>query len=207
MAERNQRGGLLGGQDPREPGRLQRVTFLHRAGADQAERLARHRNRPARDRFAAGDRLVADVDHLHAPARVDVRQPAPFSLPAFPALPARLPPPYSLITLSLREEERQAFERDRQVDAFQLHVRRHLQRPRRKIQHRLDAGGDDEAEHVLRRRRPARRSRRCGCLRASPLLQVVDVVDRHAAARLLADLLFSVSKSAVISNPSCRKPG
>src|SRR5690349_20772952 len=57
------------------------------------------------------------------------------------------------IALLLREEEGEALERHREIDALQLHVRRHLQRARRKIQHRLDARGDDEVEHVLRRRR------------------------------------------------------
>ena len=46
--------------------------FLTRAAADQRQRLARHADRAARDRLALGHRLVADVDHLHAPARVDV---------------------------------------------------------------------------------------------------------------------------------------
>src|SRR5688572_24812972 len=34
------------------------------------------------------------------------------------------------IALPLRQEKRQALERDRQVHALHLHVRRHLQRPR-----------------------------------------------------------------------------
>ena len=159
----------------------------------EPQRLARHRDRSARDRLAAGDRLVADVDHLHAPARVDVRQPL---APACPALPARPAFQCSLIAIALGEEERQAFERHRQVDALQLHVGRHLQRAGRKVQDRLDAGGDDEAEDVLRGRRRHGDHGDADAFAPRDLLQVVDVVDRHAAARLLADLLASACRRA-----------
>src|SRR5712671_4713977 len=47
--------------------------------------------------------------------------------PALPALPA--PPALCLIVFSLRQEERQALERDGQVHALQLDVGRRLQRP------------------------------------------------------------------------------
>ena len=44
--------------------------------------------------------------------------------------------------------------------------------------------------------------------RRATLPQLADVVDRHAAARLVADLLVArVSNSATISKPSWRKPG
>src|SRR5690242_20551628 len=46
--------------------------------------------------------------------------------------------------IGLREEERQVLERYGEIDAFQLHVRRHLEGPRREVQNGLDAGGDDE---------------------------------------------------------------
>ena len=90
MAERNQRRGLLRREDAGEPRGLQRIALLDRAGPDQPQRFARHRDRAARHRFARGDRLVADVDHLHAPARVDVRQAQALApaLAAFPAPPA-----------------------------------------------------------------------------------------------------------------------
>src|SRR5882724_2739320 len=45
--------------------------------------------------------------------------------------------------IPVRKIEREALERDCQVDALELHVRWHLQRARRKVQHRLDARGDD----------------------------------------------------------------
>ena len=94
MTERDERGGLLGGHDPGEPRGLQRIAFLHRAGADQPQRLARHRDRSARDRFAVGDRLVADVDHLHAAAAIDVRQRSAGSVLYAASLPpARTCPP------------------------------------------------------------------------------------------------------------------
>src|SRR6185503_16557825 len=94
------------------------------------------------------------------------------------------------IALALRQEERQALERHRQVDALQLHVGRHLQRAGRKIQHRLDAGGDHLPEHVLRRRRRHGDDGDADPFAPGHFLQVVDVVDRDAAARLLADFLF-----------------
>src|SRR5687768_11101303 len=45
--------------------------------------------------------------------------------------------------LASREIERQALQRDGEVHAFQLHVRRHLQRAGREVENRLDARGDD----------------------------------------------------------------
>src|SRR4051812_5523761 len=105
-----------------------------------------------------------------------------------PARPA--PPALLLIALTLREEKRQAFERHRQVDALQLHVWGYLQRAGRKIQDRLDAGRHHQPEHVLRVRRRNRNHRDANAVAARDLFQVGDVVNRHAASRLLADLLL-----------------
>src|SRR5262245_7730118 len=44
--------------------------------------------------------------------------------------------------VSLRKVEREALERDGQIHALELDVFRHLQRTRREIEDRLDAGGD-----------------------------------------------------------------
>src|SRR5437899_649739 len=51
-----------------------------------------------------------------------------------------------LIAIVLRQEERQAFERDGQVDALQLHAIRDSERPGRKVQDGLDAGSDHQVE-------------------------------------------------------------
>src|SRR5215510_1850880 len=65
--------------------------------------------------------------------------------PAFPALLA-----LRFFAIALCQEKREAFERHRQIDALELHVRRRLQRARGEIEHRLDARGDDQVEDVLR---------------------------------------------------------
>src|SRR5262245_17804559 len=75
-------------------------------------------------------------------------RPAPPAPPALLALPALL-----RIVLSLREKERKAFERHRQIDALQLDLGRRLQCPGREVQHRLNTGGDHEVDDVLRGRR------------------------------------------------------
>src|SRR5471032_2557313 len=54
-----------------------------------------------------------------------------------------------LLFIAPGQEEGEALERHREIDALELHVGRHLERAGRKIQHRVDPGGDDEVEHVL----------------------------------------------------------
>src|SRR5690349_1819153 len=56
------------------------------------------------------------------------------------------------IEVSLREEKRQALERDRQVDALQLDVRWDVQRSGREVEHRLDPCQDHSIDDGL-----------CGC--------------------------------------------
>src|SRR5262249_48599786 len=102
------------------------------------------------------------------------------------------PPDLFGFGIALREEERQVLERDSEVDALQLHVRRHLQRAGREVQHRLDAGSDDKVEDVLRGWRRHRDHRDADAFLARDFLQIVDVVDRHAAARLLSHFLAEV---------------
>ena len=58
--------------DARQAGCLQRVPFRDLATANQSQRFGAHGDRPEGDGFARGDRFGADVDHLHAPARVDM---------------------------------------------------------------------------------------------------------------------------------------
>src|SRR5262245_6137924 len=114
--------------------------------------------------------------------------PAPPGLPASPARPALL----AATGFSLRQEEREAFEGNRQVDAFQLHVVREMQRAGREVQDRLDARGDDEVEDLLRRRLRHGDDGDADAFATRDLLQIVDVVDRDAAARLLPHLLAQV---------------
>ena len=125
--------------------------FLTAPAAHERAAPARDmRDRPARDRLARGHRLVADVDHLDAAARVDVRERGRLRRPTAGF--------HAFVVIAARgQEERQALERDRQIHALQLHVGRHLQRARRKIQDRLDARGDDEVDDVLGRGGRARR--------------------------------------------------
>src|SRR5438552_5596347 len=55
--------------------------------------------------------------------------------PAWPARPALL-----VFAIALSQKEREAFERNGEIDALQLHVGRRLECARRKIQDALDAG-------------------------------------------------------------------
>src|SRR5690606_6170660 len=88
-----------------------------------------------------------------------------------------------------RQEERQALERLREIDALQLHVGRHRQRSGGEIQDRADAGADDLVDDLLRRRRRHGDDGDADPLGPDDLLELPDVVDGHAAARDVADLL------------------
>src|SRR4029079_456332 len=97
--------------------------------------------------------------------------------------------PLPATLVSLRKIEGQAFEGDRQIDALELHVCRHLQRTRREVEDRFDAGRDDLVDDRLCVRR-----RHCDDADVEPiaprdLLQVPDVVDGNAASGSLTDLL------------------
>ena len=94
--------------------------------------------------------------------------------------------------LAAGEIKRQALERDGEIDALQLHVGRHLQRAGREVQHGLDPGRDHQIDHALCRRRGHGDDGDADAVAARVLLQIVDVEDRHAAARLLADLRAQV---------------
>ena len=119
--------------------------FFDRAAPDQPQRLARHRDRPARDRLARGHRLVADVDHLDAAARVDVRQ--------RPSLGGCSRPSSSPCA---RKNDRLSSDTVRST-LFSFTSGGHLQRAGREIQDRLDAGGDHLVDDVLRVTARARR--------------------------------------------------
>src|SRR5688572_4097870 len=89
---------------------------------------------------------------------------------------------------SLSEIEREAFERHRQIDALHLDARWNFERARRKIQYRLDAGVDGLLEHMLRRIGRHGDQRDVDLLAPHDLLQLFQIVDRHAALRFVADL-------------------
>src|SRR5688500_5476172 len=93
------------------------------------------------------------------------------------------------IDVTLCEKEGQAFQRNGQVHALQLHVGRHLQGPGGKVQNRSDTRRDDGG-----------RDRLCGAgghgnhgdadaFAPNQPAKVPDVVDRHPRARSAADLL------------------
>src|SRR5688572_16609116 len=92
------------------------------------------------------------------------------------------------IAFSLGKVEREAFERDREVHALQLHVGGDFQRSRREIEDRLDSSADHLLDHRLRVRSGHRDDGDVEPLLLRHALQLLDVVDRHAAARLMADL-------------------
>src|SRR5687768_16934509 len=96
----------------------------------------------------------------------------------------------AVIGVSLREIEGQALQRDREVDALQLHVGWHpVERARGEVQDGLDAGGDDLIDHWLGVRRRHRDHRNIQALTPSNFLQILDIEDRHPTPRLAADLL------------------
>src|SRR5262245_36296060 len=74
MAQRDERRSLLGGHDAGQPSRLQRVALPDSAATNLPPGVCRHADRAARDRFARGDGLVADVDHAHTSGGIDMTQ-------------------------------------------------------------------------------------------------------------------------------------
>ena len=199
-------GGRLAAMMPASRAACSGSPFFDRAGADRAARRARHRDRGRARRPRASVTGLSPTSTIRMRPRASTcvkRGGLRHAAGLLRRRPRHSPSPCARI-------ERQALERHRQVDALQLHVRRHLQRARREVEHGLDA----------RRRRPGRRT--CcadaaghgddgdvdAARGAAMLLQFADVVDRHAAARLAAPILASaLSKSATISKPSWRKPG
>src|SRR5687768_3643173 len=112
------------------------------------------------------------------------------SRPSSPVRPRRAPETLLVaIAVSLCEKEREALERHRQVDALDLDVGGHLQRPRREVQHRLDARGDDLVDHRLCGGSRNGNHRDANAVAARVLAEGAGIENRHAAARTTADLV------------------
>src|SRR5215831_3742368 len=90
--------------------------------------------------------------------------------------------------ISTRQEKRQALERNRQIDALQLHVRRHVERTGREVQDRLDPGCHHQVDHVLGRRGRNGDDGDADAVTPRRLLKIADVVNGDAIARVLPDL-------------------
>ena len=181
---------------PGQPRGLQRIASSSRARARICTpRLGRHRGSSrARSPRASVTGLSPTSTILTRPARVDVRQ-----LPVHPLSSA------TLALFSLRQEERQALERHGQIDASS--ASRPAGSSRRARRESSGLALMPAATTRLRTFCAARRGhgddRDVGCRRASrDLLQIVDVVNRHAAPRLLADLLAQRCRTA----PRSRSP-
>src|SRR6478736_5118127 len=74
MAQRDQRRGLFGRHDARQPGGLQRIALAVDAGANLLERFSRHADPSVRRGFAGGDCLPGHVHHADVSTGIDVRQ-------------------------------------------------------------------------------------------------------------------------------------
>src|SRR5262249_47997916 len=103
--------------------------------------------------------------------------------------------------------ERQAFERHGQVDALQLDLSRHFEGTGRKVEDRLDPSGHDQVRNPLGRRRRDGDDGDADAIPTGELLEVVDVMNRDAAARLLADLGAQVVEKCGDLEPLLAKPG
>src|SRR5438045_1487836 len=119
------------------------------------------------------------------------------------ACPSRL----RLISLTACQIEGQTFERHREIDALQLDIVRHLQRAGREIENRLDARRNHEIDDALRRRSGYGDHGNRDRVVPRELLQLVDVVDRHAATRLLTDFGAQVVEEREDLEPFLPKPG
>src|SRR5947207_2601521 len=102
--------------------------------------------------------------------------------------PVRRDFPALLFFFAMREKERKALERHRQVDALQFDTGRNLQRARREIQHGLDSRADHLVDNLGGRRRGDGKHGDADAVPLDGFLEIPHVVDRHAAARLLTDL-------------------
>ena len=190
----------LAAHDAGEPRGLQRIALLHgRAGRSAAAPRATSLIDPRATASRSVTGLCADVDHLDAPARVDVRQTClpPSCLTSYPSSPSPCAEKNDRLSSDTVRSTLFSFTSGGTCSAPGEKFRTALMPAATTRLTTCCAGGrghgdDGDADAVASR----------------DLLEIADVVDRHAAARLLADLRRSaLSNSAEISNPSCRKPG
>src|SRR5262245_45094146 len=89
---------------------------------------------------------------------------------------------FATLLISLRQVEREALERHSQIDALELDVLRNLQRARREVQDRFDSSSDHLLHNRLRVRRWNGDHRDVQTLTPNDPFELLDVVDRYAAA-------------------------
>jgi hypothetical protein len=88
----------------------------------------------------------------------------------------------------LGQVKRVAFKRNRQVNTLQLHAIRHMQGSRGKVEDSLDSRRHHLIDHRLGMRRGHRDDGNIEPFPPRNPFQLLDVVNRHAAAGFVADL-------------------
>ena len=106
---------------------------------------------------------------------------------ALRALGLSCPSGLFLTIFSTREIEREALERDRQIDALEFDSSGDLEGPGREVQDGFDSGRDHEIHDLLRRFGGNRDDGDADALLPHERFQVGDTMDGYAAARLLTD--------------------
>src|SRR4051794_16819900 len=101
---------------------------------------------------------------------------------AEPPRPGRVDCDFLLTGVSLGKEERQAFERHGQIQAFQLHPTRHLECAWREVEDRLHACPDHDVDDLLGRRGGDRYHRDLNPFALHDFFELTNIVDDHAAA-------------------------
>ena len=148
MAKRYQVRGLFRSHDARQTCRVERVSLGDLPFADGRQRFRTDRYPAACDRYAVGDRLVAHVDHLHAPPFVDVTE----RLRALAMSLVRRHYTVSARTLSsrpARKNERLSSETVKST-LFSFTVSGTRSAPGEKIQHCADSRFHHGVHHLLR---------------------------------------------------------
>ena len=110
-------------------------------------------------------------------------------------------------TLASGQVERQALERHGQIDALELHVERHPQSTRRKIEQRLDASLDNRIRYKLRRRGRYRDDRDRDPFPAGHPFQLPDIVNPHTAPRPVPDFDTQAVEERHDAEPLLTKAG
>src|SRR5688572_30129387 len=111
------------------------------------------------------------------------------------------------LLISLRQVERETLERHGQIHALQLDVFRYLQGAGREVQNGFDTGCDDLIHDGLRMRRRHGDDGDVEPLTPHDPLELLDVVDRYPAPRLVANLLVGRIEERGDLEPFLTKPG